>query len=139
MSITSPITLSVDVANNDVLVAQEFTHFQNFGSRSAWQGANHTFTQRDELALYRTMPRPSDEFKGTRKTAFKFTVDVQVDHPDGVSKVTSPIILEVSASVPLGAEDAEPGLLKEIRQRAIALLDDDALMDKVQLQCDISG
>jgi hypothetical protein len=61
----------------------------------------------------------------------KFSQDVEVAGVDGVSTLTSPIIVEVSFSVPVGATQAEQLIA---RQRAIALLDDDTIMVKLNDQ-----
>jgi hypothetical protein len=65
-----------------------------------------------------------------QKTSFKFTRDITVDGADGVSSITSPIIVEVNFSIPVGAESADVLL---DRQTVLALLDDDTIMDALNL------
>lgn len=55
----------------------------------------------------------------------KFSRDIVVDGADGLSQLTAPIILDVSISVPVGATHEQ---ILIARQRALALLDLDAVM-----------
>jgi len=119
------ITLAVDELNTDSTTNHVFDRFEEFSNRSVYIGENHALTARDTLSFYRSFPKASGNFKGVAKTAFKFTQDLVVDGVDGVASLTSPIICEVSFSVPVGVTAAEQMIA---RQRAIALLDDDDLM-----------
>jgi hypothetical protein len=86
---------------------------------------------RDSLTLYRTFQKVNGNFKGTAKSAFKFTWDRSVTGVDGVAALTAPIISEVSFSVPVGVTEAD---MLICRQRQIALLDDDTIMTALMNQ-----
>jgi hypothetical protein len=125
------ISLSVDVANNETLVTENYTRYQEFQDRSVYVGAGHLPESRDMLGLYRTFPTRNGNFKGVSKSTVKFTVDVEVPGVDAATTLTAPIIVDISFSVPVGTSAAT---LKHLRQKAIATLDDDTLMDSVSLQ-----
>lgn len=120
------ITLSVDEQNDGVdPVNHVFSRFEQYQNRSTYVGPAHALTSRNTLGFYRTFPKPSGNFKGVAKTSLKFTKDLAVDGVDGVSTITSPIITEVSFSIPVGATAAE---ILIARQKLISLLDSDAVM-----------
>lgn len=125
------ITLAVDVANNAVIVDQPYNRYEEDKNRSSYVSPAHLPDTRDMLTMYRTFPTRNGNFKGTGKSSVKFTQDVSVPGVDSSTTLTSPIILEVSFSVPVGTAVAD---LKEIRQRAVAILDSDTLMDALNLQ-----
>lgn len=118
------ITLPTDVLNNGTPVAQPYTRFEEAANRTIYVSAGHLPNSRDMLALYRSSPTRSGNFLGTTKSSFKFTEDVIVKDAMGNDTV-QPVLFEVSTSVPVGAL---PAKTKELRQRAIALLDNDGIM-----------
>jgi hypothetical protein len=79
---------------------------------------------RDQMAFYRTLPKRSGNYKGTAKSAVKFTTDVIVDGVDG-SSITAPLILELSISCPVGVSDAT---ILAARQRVVSVADLDAVI-----------
>jgi hypothetical protein len=119
------LTLAVDELNTDSTTDHVFNRFEEYQNRSVYTGANHQLTARDTLTFYRTFPKASGNFKGTAKMSFKFSTDKLVDGVDGVASLTSPIITEVSFSVPVGVSVADQMIA---RQRPIALLDNDTVM-----------
>lgn len=120
------ITLAVDEENDGVgLVNHVFTRFEEYQNRALYISADHTLDARDTLGLYRTLPKKSGNFKGVAKTSCKFSKDVSVPTVDGAGNITAPIILEVSFSLPVGATPEDALIM---RQRAVTLLDDDAIM-----------
>jgi hypothetical protein len=119
------ITISVDVANDANLVNEVYSRFEEYLNRTIYIGDNHALASRNELALYRTFPKQSGNFKGVAKSAFKFTHDVVVPGVDGNTSLTSPIIMEVSFSIPVGAADAD---VLHARQRLVGLADLDTIM-----------
>lgn len=125
------VTLSVDVLNNGTTEDQVYTRYEELQNRTAYIGASHLPDNRDVLGIYRTFPTKSGNFKGVAKSAVKFTKDVEVAGVDSSTTLTSPIILDFSASVPVGATIAD---VKEARQRMIALLDSDTFMDALMIQ-----
>jgi len=120
------ITLAVDVANNGTPVDTDFTRFEEFQNRSVYVGDNHTLANRDQLSFYRTFPKASGNFPGVAKTAAKFTYDVVITGNDGVAQIVAPMIVEASFAFPVGTTAAQR---LEMRQRAIALLDSDTIIE----------
>jgi len=125
------LSLNVDPANDATIVAETYSRFQQFENRSVYIGSTHVPEARDMVALYRTFPTKSGNFKGVSKSAVKITEDVEVAGVDSATTLTAPIIIDISFSVPVGTPNAE---LVNARQRAIALLDDDTLMDSINVQ-----
>lgn len=120
------ITLAVDEENDGVgLVNHVYTRFDEYQNRSVYISADHSLDAKDTLGLYRTLPKQNGNFRGVAKTAMKFSKDVSVTGVDGVASILAPIIFEISASIPVGATDADVLIA---RQRAIALLDRDDVM-----------
>lgn len=121
------ITLTVDEANDGSTtpdIDHMYQRFDTFSTRSVFNETEHTEDLRKTLSFYRTSAKANGLFRGTRKSAFKFTTDIQVVGTDGVSLITSPIITEVKISLPLGATEAQAKLE---RQKALALLDNDSV------------
>lgn len=125
------ITLAVDELNDGNTVSTTLKRQDEFQNRSIYiVDGSHTLDVRDMLGLYRTYPKPNGNFKGVAKSTAKFTMDITVDGVDGVSQLISPAILDIGFSLPLGITAAQ---VKVLRQRAIALLDDDTRMDDLNL------
>lgn len=119
------LTLSVDEENDGVgPVNHVYTRFDDTPTKSSYIHANHTLAARNTLGFYRTLPKPSGNFKGVAKTSSKFSQDITVLGADG-SSITAPIITEFSVSLPVGATAAQA---KIARQRHLALLDRDDVM-----------
>lgn len=125
------ITLSVDVENNGTAVNTDFTRYEEFQNRSTYIGGNHSIDAVDTLQFYRTFPKSSGNFKGVAKSSFKRTKSITVLGVDGVARLTSPLIAEVSFSIPVGATPAQVLLL---RQELVATLDLDVIMNAVNNQ-----
>lgn len=116
------ITLTVDEANDGSTTADVdylYTRYDTYNTRSIFNGNQHLPDKRQTLALYRTPAKANGNFRGTSKSSFKFTTDIIVAGVDGTTTVTSPIIFEVSASIPLGATVAQ---VKLEQQKAVAAL-----------------
>lgn len=125
------LTLAVDAANNGTPANETYTRYEEYQNRASYIGADHLPDDRNLLAIYRTFPTRAGNFKGTGKSSVKFTQDVEVAGVDSSTTITAPIILEVSFSVPVGAPAAD---LKHVRQRLLALIDDDSFMDSLNIQ-----
>lgn len=125
------LTLSVDAANDGNPANEVYTRYEEYQNRSSYIGADHLPDTRNTLAIYRTFPTKSGNFKGTAKSSVKFTQDVEVAGVDSSTTLTAPIILDLSFSVPVGATTAD---LKHVRQRLLALLDTDSFMDSLNIQ-----
>jgi hypothetical protein len=119
------LTLAVDELNNASTVDHVYNRFEEYTNRSVYTEDGHQLTARDTLTLYRTFPKQNGNFKGTAKCSAKFSIDKSVLGVDGLADLTSPIIGEVSFSVPVGVTVADQMIM---RQCIIALLDDDAVM-----------
>jgi hypothetical protein len=129
--LANQITLSVDAANDGNAANQTYDRYEEFQNRSVYIGTDHLPEARNMFAVYRTFPTKSGNFKGVSKSAVKFTQDVEVAGVDSSTTLTAPIIVELSFSVPVGAASAD---LTELRQRVLAALDDDTLMDALNVQ-----
>lgn len=121
------ITLPVDIQNTGTTTNLDYQRFDSFQNRSVYISENHLPGNRDTLSFYRTFPKVAGNFKGVRKSTFKFSRDVTVDTVDG-GTTDSQLIIEVSCSFPVGVTTAQ---ILEARQRAVALLDKDAVMDQL--------
>jgi hypothetical protein len=119
------ITLSVDLLNSGVSTDVIFTRFDELLNRSVYTSPEHTFVSRDSLNFYRTLPKRSGNSLGVKKSAIKLTQDQQVEGVDSTTTITAPALLDISFSLPVGTT---PETAKILRQRAIALLDNDTLM-----------
>lgn len=118
------ITLAVDIANNGTTVDLPLSRHEEALNRSTYVSDENTPDSRDTLQLYRTAHKRNGEFRGASKTSAKFTTDISVANASGSGNITVPLIGEVSFSVPVGATSAQT---MELRQRIIALLDDDTI------------
>lgn len=131
MALSQDITISVDAANDSNPANQVYSRFDSYQNRSVYIGADHAPDARNMLGFYRTFPTKSGNFKGVAKTSVKFTQDVEVSGVDSSTTLTSPIILDLSFSVPVGAPVAD---LVEVRQRLLALIDNDTFMNSLNIQ-----
>lgn len=123
MSQTDPITLNVNEDYDDGTTATVAYVYgrdnTNFPNKTEYFSDSHTVEARDILSLHRTDRKSNGNFRGVKKTAFKFTKDVVVDGADGLAQLTVPHIIEVSQSIPLGVTPADTLAL---RARVTALL-----------------
>lgn len=125
------ITLNVDYLNNAITTAEAYERSEVYLNRSTYVGSAHTLESRDIINFYRSFPTKSGNFKGVSKTSFKLTKDFSVTGVDGVSTLTAPMLVEISFSIPVGVSAAD---ILKCRQRALALLDTDTVMDKLTVQ-----
>lgn len=125
------ITLPVDTLNNGTTQNETYTRFEEFQNRATYIGSSHSPDHRDTLSLYRSFPTKTGNFKGVSKTSVKFSKDYTIVGVDSSTTLTAPIIIEISVAAPVGiTTDA----LKTARQRAIALLDLDSVMEPLNSQ-----
>lgn len=125
------ITLSVDVENNGTTVDTEFSRYEEYQNRTTYIGPNHSPNALDTITFYRTFPKTSANFRGVAKTSVKRSKTIIVPGVDGVSQLSSPMIVESSFSIPVGATLSQILLL---RQEQIALLDIDTIMNALNYQ-----
>lgn len=127
------LTLTVDVANDGTTTADEdqvYTRYEEHLNRSVYIAEGHTVAAPHTLSFYRTQPKANGNFKGMAKSAFKFSETLLVPGADGVTTVSAPLICEVSFSTPVGATTEQ---IVELRQRLVALLDNDIFMNKLNV------
>lgn len=125
---SNTITLSVDTDNDGgttAAVDQVFHRYDEYQNRSEYISDGHTVASRNKLGLYRTFPKANGNFKGTAKSAVKFTQDFQVNGVDATTSITVPAIVDVGFSFPVGLTAAQT---LELRMRLVALLLDDSVM-----------
>lgn len=129
---TDPIVLIYD-HDHDQNANQEidYSRAEESAGRSVYYSDSHTTVGRDTLTFLRTLPKVSGNDQGQAKASFKFTRDILVPSTLTSIEIKRPLIIEVSASIPVGATDAE---ILDIRERAIALLNDQTVMDKLHKQ-----
>lgn len=123
--------IAVDKLNDGTTTDESFNRYEEYLNRSVYIGVGHTPDARNTLAMYRTFPTKSGNFKGVAKSSIKLTKDHAVPGVDGVSSLTSPVIIEVNFSVPVGVSAAD---VKICRQRLIAALDSDEICDALNIQ-----
>lgn len=92
-------------------ILKEYTRHEETLNRSTYIGSDHTLASRDTLQLYRTPAKRAGQYLGSAKSSVKATYDVAVPNADGSGNVTSPVIMELSASVPVGTNDADRALV----------------------------
>jgi hypothetical protein len=122
------VTLSVDYLNDATTTDEVYSRANFFGNRSVYHGASHSSVLRDTISIYRSDVKPNGNFKGVQKNSFKLSKDVEVTGADGLATLTAPSIGEINFSIPVGTTSADK---LKLRQRIIALLDDDTVMDLV--------
>lgn len=125
------IVLPVDEENNATIVNETLSRFEENLNRTVYVTESHSVANPDTLTFYRTQPKQNGNFRGVAKTSFKFSRLAVVPGVDGSTSISAPIIIEVSTSIPVGVDAADQLLA---RQRAIALLDLDTVMDPLMLQ-----
>jgi len=125
------LVLQVDPLNDATIVPETYERGETYTHRTVYQGENHSSASRDTVTLYRSYPSKNGNFNGVDKTSVKFSQDQGVLGVDGVSTLSAPFIIEVNFSIPVGVSAAE---VLKARQRTIAILDDDAIMDKLNTQ-----
>jgi hypothetical protein len=120
------LTLVVDPANDSNNVNEAYRRYSsNELNRTLYIGPDHTTVMRNTLTLLRTPAKRNGRSFGVDKATFKFTQDVLVPTTTPDVDMVAPAIVEVAFSLPVGAtpEDA-----MHLRQRAIAVLDNDTIV-----------
>lgn len=124
----SSIVLSVDAANSGSPTNETFVLTSPSEGKSSYILAGTTLQDRTELTLYGTRPKRAGNFRGVIRSGIKFNLAVEVDGVDATDSIDSDAIVNVQFSIPVGTATAD---IVHIRQRVIALLDDDTLMAKL--------
>lgn len=103
-------TITLALPNGGNPVNAGFTRIDVFQNRSLYHGPNHSNTARETLGFYRTYPKKTGNFLGVMKSATKITKDLSVLNAVG-EPIVSPMIADISFSVPVGATAAEVDIL----------------------------
>lgn len=119
------ITLAVDEANDSNPVNHILARAEESSNKSVYYDEDHTVAARNTCTFLRTFPKQNGNFYGTLKTSVKFTKDVVVVGVNG-EDIKVPLISEASFSFPVGIDNAAATLA---RQKLVAMLDDDTVMD----------
>jgi hypothetical protein len=123
------ITLAVDEDNDGgttPAVNHDYRRFREFAGRTTYiHTSGHSAVARNTLDFYATEAKPAGNFCGVRRSAVKFTVDYEVTGRDGVTTITSPVIIEMKISAPVGVSNAN--LVKE-KQKMDAIIDLDSVL-----------
>lgn len=121
---SNTLTFNVDVANNGTTVPVELVRNEEHLNRSVYinKAGGHSVGNRDQLGFYRTAPKINGESRGSLKVTIKLTRDYAVPNASGTGDIVRPAIAEANFTLPVGMTADQ---LKEIRQRLIAILDDD--------------
>lgn len=112
--------ITLTLPNGGTPIDVDYRRFEEFQNRSIYVGDGHSFSLRDQVAFYRTLPRKSGLFLGVGKAAAKVTQDVSVLNANGEATI-APIIIETSVSIPVGASDADVNAAED---RVAALIAD---------------
>lgn len=121
------ITLPVDLLNNGTPTDQVFTRFREEPERTEYHGPTHTGAVQDILTLTRKSPVRNGNFLGAYRTKAVFTQSFDVTGYDGTTLKGIVANVSVEMTVPLGLTSAQ---VLTLRQRVIALLDQDIPMDR---------
>lgn len=124
--LNNTITLSVDTANDGVVSDIDFIRFQAYTDKSIYIGPDHTSLITDQVAFYRTAAKPSGTSLGVEKRQIKITQTNSVPTSETDVSTYANDIATLQFSLPVGTSSASK---KALRQRLIALLDDDSIMD----------
>jgi len=125
------ITLSVDQANNGTPINEEYRRYTESTDKSVYIGAGTTSLKKNHLAFGRIAAKPSASSLGIEKRQLKITETETVDSRTVGESVLADAIGTVSFNFPVGMSSARR---KAFRQRLIAALDDDSIMDNF---CDL--
>jgi hypothetical protein len=125
------IVLSVDAANDSNPANETFSLVSPFSEgKSTWLKDGTMREDHDIVTFYGALPKRSGNFQGVYRSGIKATHGVEVEGVDSTTSLDSDIILNLSVSVPVGTATAD---LVLVRQRLIAALDDDTLMNDLML------
>lgn len=103
-------TITLALPNGGNPINSIFTRIDVFQNRSLYHGPSHSNTARKTMGFYRTYPKKTGNFLGVMKSAVKITFDLDVLNAVG-DPIVSPMIGEISFSIPVGAVEAEVDLL----------------------------
>jgi hypothetical protein len=121
------IVLPVDVLNDGTTEDLELRRYQELTDKSVYHGPDHSSTHKSKVELYRTAAKPSGTSRGINRRMIKLTESVAVDTTVIGEQAIADSINSLNFAIPVGASK---DFQKIIRQRFIAILDDDTIMDR---------
>ena len=99
-------SITLTLPNGGTPVNVNITRIDVLQNRSVSHEPAHKTTVRKTVGFYRTLPKRSGDFLGVAKSAVKSTLDMTVQNAKG-EPVISPMIGEISFSIPIGAVEAD--------------------------------
>lgn len=134
MSQSDTITLSVDVLNSGTPTDEVYTSYSTNGNVHTYIGADHQSDQQNTLKFYRTEPVVSGIFRGYLDTKVSFGQDFSVLGTDGSTLPGRMAFASLQIRVPVGVSAAD---ILHLRQRLLAVLDNDVIMEKLNSRLEI--
>lgn len=101
--------ITLALPNGGTPVNAIFKRIDVLQNRSLYHGPGHFPTARNTMGFYRTPSKRVGNFLGVMKSALKYTHDLQVLNAVGET-ITSPMIGEMSFSIPVGATEVNVDL-----------------------------
>lgn len=99
-------TITLTLPNGGTPVDVPIARIDVLQNRSVYHEPTHSTIMRKTVGFYRTLPKRSGDFLGVAKSAVKSTLDMTVANAKG-EPVVSPMIGEISFSIPIGAVEAD--------------------------------
>lgn len=115
-------------------VDNSYRRYQEHMDRTIYISGDHTIDSRDILTVRREMPTRTGNFRGMAKPSFKFTKDISVAGYDQSTTITSPLIGNVSFSVPVGAAAVE---IDQLLDHIVSGLQNSALRENLIKQLEV--
>jgi len=113
--------------NSGSTTNEVFTRHEEQINRSTYRGPDHSVAVPNTLQFYRTLPKRSGVYLGSAMVSIKLTQARTVLSASGLD-IQARDIAVVSFSIPVGVTAAQ---MKAVRQRLIAALDSDTVMDNL--------
>lgn len=120
------LTLPVDTTNNGTTTNRNYNRYREEPEKTEYRGPDHAGIVQDTLTITRKSPTRNGNFLGAYRTKAQFAQSYDVIGLDGTTQKGINATISIEVVAPLGLTDAQ---LKELRQRALALLDNDTVMD----------
>jgi hypothetical protein len=131
---SNTITLAVDTANSGSPTNKIYSRYTERENASVYIGASHTLSMRDQIQFSRSFPTQSGNYLGVMQSTIKLTADVSVLGADSETTLVKPAIVNLQFNIPVGTASAT---ILELRQRLIAVLDDDTIMTSLNEKLEI--
>lgn len=122
------ITLNVDTENTGTTTAVAMRRYDESTNKSIYIGPDHTLSKRNTLAFSRVQPQVNGNYRGSARSYVTFVQDIDVPGVDSSTTLTIPMKIKIELSAPVGMSAAQA---IAVRQHAVALLDDDAVISRL--------